>query len=168
MCLDRFSERRADLLLSGLREFRFNLHEKSVLLKPNPVEHIAGVEVNTNMALIGAAAEVFLKLGANRVIVERSGVLTRRAQSEYKYRMNTSPARTIRNAAPPRIQMLTPQEVADRLGVSLQKAYETGRRCGLLPIVRMGRQIRVEEARLMSWIESGGRALPGGWKRNPG
>jgi len=150
MCLDRFSERRADLLLSGLREFRFNLHEKSVLLKPNLVEHIAGV--NTNTALIGAAAEVFLKLGANRVIVERSGVLTRRAQSEYKYRMNTSPARTIRNAAPPRIQMLTPQEVADRLGVSLQKAYETGRRCGLLPIVRMGRQIGVEEARLMSWI----------------
>jgi putative molybdopterin biosynthesis protein len=40
-------------------------------------------------------------------------------------------------------------------------------RCGLLPIVRLGRQIRVEEARLMSWIESGGRALPGGWKRYP-
>jgi putative molybdopterin biosynthesis protein len=57
-------------------------------------------------------------------------------------------------------------EVADRLGVSLQRAYEMGR-CGLLPIVRLGRQIRVEEARLMSWIESGGRALPGGWKRYP-
>ena len=45
--------------------------------------------------------------------------------------------------------------------------FEMGR-CGLLPTVRMGRQIRVEEARLMSWIESGGRALPGGWKRYPG
>jgi hypothetical protein len=41
-------------------------------------------------------------------------------------------------------------------------------RCGLLPTVRMGRQIRVEEALLMSWIEPGGRALPGGWKRYPG
>ena len=81
--------------------------------------------------------------------------------------MNTSLARTNQSAAPPRIQMLTMQEVADRLGVSLQRAYEMGR-CGLLPIVRMGRQIRVEEARLMSWIESGGRALPGGWKRYPG
>ena len=74
--------------------------------------------------------------------------------------------RTNQSAAPARIQMLTMHEVADRLGVSLQRAYEMGR-AGLLPIVRMGRQIRVEETRLMSWIESGGRALPGGWKKYP-
>lgn len=95
------------------------------------------------------------------------GVLAGIRKSKYKYPMNTSLARTNQSAAPPRIQMLTMQEVANRLGVSLQRAYEMGR-CGLLPIVRMGRQIRVEEARLMSWIESGGRALPGGWKRYPG
>jgi putative molybdopterin biosynthesis protein len=81
--------------------------------------------------------------------------------------MNTSPVKTNQVAAPLRIQMLTMQEVAERLGVSLQRAYEMGR-TGLLPTVRMGRQIRVEEGRLMSWIESGGRALPGGWKRYPG
>jgi putative molybdopterin biosynthesis protein len=81
--------------------------------------------------------------------------------------MNTSPVRTNQIVPPSRIQMLTMQEVADRLGVSLQRAYEMGR-TGLLPIVRMGRQIRVEETRLVSWIESGGRALPGGWKRYPG
>jgi excisionase family DNA binding protein len=80
--------------------------------------------------------------------------------------MSTSPMRTNQSAAPSRIQMLTMQEVAERLGVSLQRAYEMGR-TGLLPIVRMGRQIRVEEGRLTSWIESGGRALPGGWKRYP-
>jgi excisionase family DNA binding protein len=80
--------------------------------------------------------------------------------------MSTSPMRTNQSAAPARIQMLTMHEVADRLGVSLQRAYEMGR-AGLLPIVRMGRQIRVEETRLMSWIESGGRALPGGWERYP-
>ena len=80
--------------------------------------------------------------------------------------MSTSPMRTNQSVAPARIQMLTMHEVADRLGVSLQRAYEMGR-AGLLPIVRMGRQIRVEETRLMSWIESGGRALPGGWKRYP-
>ncbi len=57
--------------------------------------------------------------------------------------------RTNQSAAPARIQMLTMHEVADRLGVSLQRAYEMGR-AGLLPIVRMGRQIRVEETRLMS------------------
>ena len=52
--------------------------------------------------------------------------------------------------------MLTMQEAAERLGVSLQRAYEMAR-CGLLPVVRMGRQIRVEETRLMSLIESGGQ-----------
>jgi uncharacterized protein (DUF362 family) len=40
-----------------------------VLLKPNLVDYIAGVEVNTNPVLVGAAAEAFLKLGAKRVVV---------------------------------------------------------------------------------------------------
>jgi uncharacterized protein (DUF362 family) len=66
---ERYSDRLEELLLSGLREFRLNLHAKSVLLKPNLVEYIAGVEVNTNPVLVGAAAEAFLKLGAKRVVV---------------------------------------------------------------------------------------------------
>ncbi len=41
-----YSERLEDVLLSGLREFHLNLCGKSVLLKPNLVECIAGVEVN--------------------------------------------------------------------------------------------------------------------------
>ena len=45
-------------------EFHLDLRAKSVLLKPNLVEYIAGVEVNTNPLLVGAAAEAFLKLGA--------------------------------------------------------------------------------------------------------
>src|SRR4051794_17333421 len=66
---ERYSEGLANLVLSGLREFRLTLREKTVLLKPNLVEYIAGVEVNTNPLLIGAAAEAFLKLGARRVVV---------------------------------------------------------------------------------------------------
>jgi len=66
---EQYSERLEQLLLSALREFRLNLHAKSVLLKPNLVEYIAGVEVNTNPVLVGAAAEAFLKLGAKRVVV---------------------------------------------------------------------------------------------------
>ena len=50
--------------MSGLQEFGLNLRGKSVLLKPNLVEYIAGVEVNTNPVLVGAAAQAFLKLGA--------------------------------------------------------------------------------------------------------
>ena len=50
-------------------------------------------------------------------------------------------------------------EVAKRLGVSLQRAYELGRQ-GLLPIVRLGRQMRVEEHRLVEWIAAGGATRP--------
>lgn len=67
---------------------------------------------------------------------------------------------------PSRLRLLNMQEVAERLGVSLQRAYEMGR-TGLLPIVRLGRQMRVEEGRLVTWVEGGGRALPGGWRKRP-
>ena len=52
-----YSERLQEVLLSGLRLFRFKLQGKSVLLKPNLVEYIDGVDVNTNPLLVGAAAE---------------------------------------------------------------------------------------------------------------
>ena len=66
---EHYSEGLTNLVLSGLREFHLSLREKTVLLKPNLVEYIAGVEVNTNPLLIGAAAEAFLKLGAHCVVV---------------------------------------------------------------------------------------------------
>src|ERR1039458_4825004 len=66
---EQYSERLVELLLAGLGEFHLDLRAKSVLLKPNLVEYVAGVEVNTNPLLVGAAAEAFLKLGAKRVVV---------------------------------------------------------------------------------------------------
>ncbi|MCC6367572.1 MAG: DUF362 domain-containing protein [Bryobacterales bacterium] len=45
------------------------MQDKSVLLKPNLVEYLAGVEVNTNPQLVVAAAGAFLELGAKRVLV---------------------------------------------------------------------------------------------------
>ena len=65
----------------------------------------------------------------------------------------------------PQLRLLTMKDVAQRLGLSLQRAYEMGR-LGLLPVVRLGRQIRVEEGRLASWVENGGKGLSGGWRRN--
>jgi uncharacterized protein (DUF362 family) len=64
-----YSENLADSLTRALRMFGLNLRGKSVLLKPNLVEYIAGVEVNTNPILVGAAAEAFLRLGARNVVV---------------------------------------------------------------------------------------------------
>jgi uncharacterized protein (DUF362 family) len=56
-------------LMEGLRLFDLDLRGKSVLLKPNLVEHIPGSEVNTNPRLVGAAATAFLALGAKTVLV---------------------------------------------------------------------------------------------------
>ena len=58
-----------DLLVRGLRLFNIDLKGKTVLLKPNLVEYIPGVAVNTDPLLIGAAVDAFLRLGAGRVVV---------------------------------------------------------------------------------------------------
>ena len=59
----------ADSLTRAMRLFDLDLRNKSVLLKPNLVEYIAGVDVNTNPILVGVAAEAFLRLGASGVVV---------------------------------------------------------------------------------------------------
>ena len=64
-----YSEGLVDSLTRALSIFGLNLRHKSVLLKPNYVEYIAGVEVNTNPMLVGAAAEAFRNLGARSVVV---------------------------------------------------------------------------------------------------
>src|SRR6266853_3979730 len=69
LSVEHYSEGLADILLSGLREFRLNLQGKRVLLKPNLVEYLAGVEVNTNPVLVGAVAEVLLKMGVDSIVV---------------------------------------------------------------------------------------------------
>jgi putative molybdopterin biosynthesis protein len=60
--------------------------------------------------------------------------------------------------------LLTLPEVAEILRVNENRAADLARR-GLIPIVRLGRQIRVSRAQLDQFVASGGRALPGGWKR---
>src|SRR5438552_5849272 len=65
---DGYSEKIENLLLDGLRLFRLNVANKSVLLKPNLVEDLPA-PVNTNAALVGAAARCFLRLGAARVVI---------------------------------------------------------------------------------------------------
>ncbi|MCI0363679.1 MAG: DUF362 domain-containing protein [Phycisphaerales bacterium] len=64
-----YSGKLDELLYDGLRLFALDVKGKTVLLKPNLVEYIAGVEVNTNPWLVGAAAEAFLRLGARGVLV---------------------------------------------------------------------------------------------------
>ena len=65
---ETYSEKLEGLLLDGLKLFPIDVRGRSVLLKPNLVEDLPG-PVNTNPALIGAAARCFLRLGASRVVI---------------------------------------------------------------------------------------------------
>ena len=62
------------------------------------------------------------------------------------------------------MRLLIIPEVAEMLRISEPRAYELVRQ-GLIPHMRLGRQIRVEEGELREFIKSGGQALPGGWRR---
>ena len=57
------------------------------------------------------------------------------------------------------MQLLTAEQVAETLQVSKLRVYEMAR-LGIIPCVRMGRQIRFDEKALYEWISQGGSANP--------
>jgi excisionase family DNA binding protein len=61
------------------------------------------------------------------------------------------------------MKLLTIDEVACVLRVRRARAYELARQ-GLLPVTRLGRQLRVEHDALTMWVRNGGRSLPDGWR----
>lgn len=63
------------------------------------------------------------------------------------------------------MQLLRILEVAKTLSISPQRAYELAR-SNVLPVVRLGRQLRVDPSALAEWVAQGGKALPGGWRRD--
>jgi len=64
------------------------------------------------------------------------------------------------------VRLMTLKEVCQILNVSYSRACELAR-TGMLPSVRLGRSIRVHPEKLEQFIEAGGQALPGGWRRRP-
>lgn len=56
-------------------------------------------------------------------------------------------------------------EVARIMDTSEQRIYELIR-AGMLPAVRLGRQVRVDKEALDLFIKNGGMAYPGGWKKD--
>ena len=64
------------------------------------------------------------------------------------------------------MQLMKVNDVADVLGVSEARVYELVRE-EILPAVRLGRTVRVSEAALQGFSASGGKSLPGGWRREP-
>lgn len=53
------------------------------------------------------------------------------------------------------MRLLTAKQTAELLQVTLSRVYELAR-IGLIPCVRMGRQIRFDEAALREWVAQGG------------
>jgi excisionase family DNA binding protein len=62
------------------------------------------------------------------------------------------------------MNLLTVPEVAQILRVPPARAYDLARR-EEIPVVRLGRQIRVEEESLRAWIAGGGCGLTGRGKQ---
>ncbi len=56
-------------------------------------------------------------------------------------------------------------EVARIMDTSEQRVYELIR-AGMLPSVRLGRQVRIDREALNEFIKKGGKAYPGGWKKD--
>ena len=61
------------------------------------------------------------------------------------------------------MKLLRIDDVAELLDVSRARAYELVRE-GLLPVVRLGRQVRVDPNKLEAWLDAGGTGLE---RKNP-
>ena len=62
------------------------------------------------------------------------------------------------------MKLLTVGEVAEMLGMSQERIYQLTRE-KILPCVHCGRSLRWSEKALIEWIENGGQAFPGGWRK---
>jgi excisionase family DNA binding protein len=60
--------------------------------------------------------------------------------------------------------LLTIDKVAARLGITTARGYELARE-NIIPVVRLGRQVRVDPEELERFIKAGGQALSGGWRK---
>ncbi len=62
------------------------------------------------------------------------------------------------------LKLLTVEETSKVLRVSVPRVYQLAS-SDILPVVRLGRQIRVSEERLREFLAQGGKPLPNGWRR---
>lgn len=63
-------------------------------------------------------------------------------------------------------QLIDASSAARALGITTTRLYELSRR-GLVPTVRVGRQVRFSPRALTKFIDDGGAGWAGGWRRDP-
>ncbi|EGD51730.1 DNA binding domain protein, excisionase family [Thermoanaerobacter ethanolicus JW 200] len=64
-------------------------------------------------------------------------------------------------------KLLKLSDVAEILDIKIDRIYALARQ-GIIPVVRIGRQLRVDPEKLQEWIEQGGQGFEGGWKKKEG
>lgn len=62
-------------------------------------------------------------------------------------------------------KLLTVDAIAERLDVPKSTIYEAARQNRIGGVVRLGRVLRFDPGKFEAWLESGGQALPGGWRQ---
>lgn len=70
-------------------------------------------------------------------------------------------------STPLRRKLITAEAVAQRLDVPKSTVYEAARQNRIGGVVRLGRVLRFDPEKFEVWLESGGEALPGGWRQDP-
>ena len=60
--------------------------------------------------------------------------------------------------------LMTLREFGEECGLPYRRAAELAR-TGIIPVVRLGRQVRVSRQQIAAFFARGGQALPGGWRR---
>ena len=61
-------------------------------------------------------------------------------------------------------KLLTAAQAANILDVRVSRVYDLAK-TGRLPVVRIGRQLRIDADGLAAFIARGGEPLAGGWRR---
>jgi excisionase family DNA binding protein len=66
--------------------------------------------------------------------------------------------------APRTRRIVGAKPVAELLGVKPPRVYDLAQQ-NLIPHIKLGRQVRFDLDKVEAWLESGGQALPGGWRQ---
>ncbi len=62
-------------------------------------------------------------------------------------------------------RLLRANQAAQKIDVTVDRLYDYSRQ-GIVPVVRIGRQVRWSEEALDDFISNGGQSFPGGWKKD--
>ena len=67
-------------------------------------------------------------------------------------------------AAPRARRIVGVKPIAELLDVKQSRVYDLAQQ-NLIPHIKLGRQVRFDLDKVEAWLESGGQALPGGWRQ---